>query len=27
VPEPSVTTLLVLGAIGLGALRLRRQTV
>ena len=27
VPEPSVTTLLVLGALGLGALRLRRQTV
>jgi len=27
IPEPSVTTLLVLGAIGLGALRLRRQTV
>ena len=27
VPEPSVTTLLVLGAIGLGALRLRRQAV
>jgi hypothetical protein len=27
VPEPSVTALLVLGALGLGALRLRRQTV
>jgi hypothetical protein len=27
IPEPSVTTLLVLGALGLGALRLRRQTV
>jgi len=27
VPEPSVTTMLVLGALGLGALRLRRQTV
>ena len=27
VPEPSVTTLLVLGALGLGAFRLRRQTV
>jgi len=27
VPEPSVTTLLVLGVLGLGALRLRRQTV
>ena len=27
VPEPSVTTLLVVGALGLGALRLRRQTV
>ena len=27
VPEPSVTTLLVLGFLGLGALRLRRQTV
>lgn len=27
IPEPSVTTLLVLGVLGLGALRLRRQTV
>ena len=27
IPEPSVSTLLVLGALGLGALRLRRQTV
>ena len=27
IPEPSVTTLLVVGALGLGALRLRRQTV
>ncbi|NDB97226.1 MAG: PEP-CTERM sorting domain-containing protein, partial [Verrucomicrobia bacterium] len=27
VPEPSVTAMLVLGALGLGALRLRRQTV
>jgi hypothetical protein len=27
VPEPSVTTLLVFGVLGLGALRLRRQTV
>jgi hypothetical protein len=27
VPEPSVTTLLVLGALGLGAFRLRRQNV
>jgi len=27
VPEPSVTTMLVLGALGLGALRIRRQTV
>jgi hypothetical protein len=27
VPEPSVTTLLVMGVLGLGALRLRRQTV
>jgi hypothetical protein len=27
VPEPSVTTLLLFGAAGLGALRLRRQTV
>ncbi len=27
VPEPSVTTLLVVGALGLGALRLRRQAV
>ena len=26
IPEPSVTTLLVVGALGLGALRLRRQT-
>ena len=26
IPEPSVSTLLVLGALGLGALRLRRQT-
>jgi len=27
IPEPSVTTLLVLGVLGLGALRLRRQAV
>ena len=27
VPEPSVTAMLLLGALGLGALRLRRQTV
>jgi hypothetical protein len=27
IPEPSVTTLLVLGVLGVGALRLRRQTV